>query len=298
MDQHNPLFFIVFPVLLLLAAAEAVYLISVRRHRYDWSGSFASFGVAIGHHGVALLTIGLTTWTFGWVWQHRLLTLPLDRWWSFPLVFLLVEFFYYWAHRISHESRWFWASHAVHHTPQRLYLSGAYRLAWTGSIAGGAVFFLPVVWLGVSPKAVLLALTLNLLYQFWLHTELIPRLGWFDRIFNSPSNHRVHHAINPRYLDSNYGGVLIVFDHLFGTYVAERDDDPCRYGLVTQLNSHNPLRIVFHEWQALCRDVWHSRSLRQMGFHLFGAPGWSADGSRRTSAQIRSEAGFLPGRRR
>ena len=136
--------------------------------------------------------------------------------------------------------RWFWATHAVHHSPNEFNLGIAYRFGWTGRLAGNAVFFVPMIWLGFPPKAVFAALALNLLYQFWLHTEWVPKLGWLEYVLNTPSHHRVHHASNADYIDRNYGGVLIVFDRLFGTFAAERDDLPCRYGLVTPLVSHQP----------------------------------------------------------
>jgi len=125
------------------------------------------------------------------------------------------------------------------------------------------------------------------LYQFWLHTELVPRLPGLDRILNTPSNHRVHHAVNPRYLDRNYGGMLIVFDRLFGTWVPESDGEPCRYGLVRPLLSNNPLHIAFHEWIALARDLRYAGSVRAALGHLFGPPGWRPDGSGITTRSLR-----------
>ena len=153
--------------------------------------------------------------------------------WSIVLLFVGLEFFYYWYHRTSHTSRWFWAAHSVHHSPNQLNLAAAYRLGWFGKFTGTSLFFTPLVFLGFTPTVVLSALFLNLLYQFWLHADWIPRLGWLEYVFNTPSSHRVHHARNPEYLDANYGGVLIVFDRLFGTYIAERDDVRCDYGLIS-----------------------------------------------------------------
>jgi sterol desaturase/sphingolipid hydroxylase (fatty acid hydroxylase superfamily) len=122
-----------------------------------------------------------------------------------------------------------------------------------------------------------MAIGINLLYQFWLHAEWIPKLGWLEYVLNTPSHHRVHHAANPEYLDHNYGGVLIVFDRLFGTFVAERDDLPCRYGLVEPLRSNNPIVIAFHEWVALMRDLIRARTWGERWSYLFGPPGWRPD---------------------
>jgi sterol desaturase/sphingolipid hydroxylase (fatty acid hydroxylase superfamily) len=132
--------------------------------------------------------------------------------------------------------------------------------------------------------------SLNLLYQFWLHADWIPKLGWLEYVFNTPSHHRVHHAANPEYLDANYGGTLIVFDRLFGTLIEERADLPCRYGLVKPLLSNNPFVINFHEWRALGRDLWQARSWRERLHYLFDAPGWRPEGRGTTTEDLRRAA--------
>ena len=140
-------------------------------------------------------------------------------------------------------------------------------------------------------------LSLNLLYQFWIHATWIPRLGWLEYVLNTPSAHRVHHAANLEYLDANYGGVLIVFDRLFGTYRAERDDVPCRYGLVVPMVGYNLLRIELHQWRALGRDLLAARSLRAVVGHLAMPPGWRPDGRGATTEDLRAEAARLRSRR-
>jgi sterol desaturase/sphingolipid hydroxylase (fatty acid hydroxylase superfamily) len=147
-----------------------------------------------------------------------------------------------------------------------------------GKLTGTPLFFVPMMWLGFSPRLVMQALTFNLLYQFWLHTTWVPKLGWLEGIVNTPSAHRVHHGANPEYLDANYGGVLMVFDRLFGTYRAERDDVPVRYGLVQPLTTHNPLKIEFNEWSRLGADLWHARSPRAVWDALFMPPGSRVQG--------------------
>jgi sterol desaturase/sphingolipid hydroxylase (fatty acid hydroxylase superfamily) len=243
---------------------------------YDWWAFVASIGDAIGRRLTDIVTTGLGL-TFaipllGWIYQHRLFTIPMDTWWAFALLFVGEEFCYYGYHRSAHRVRWFWATHAVHHSPNQLTLATALRLGWTGKITGTALFFSPLVWLGFSPLAVALAVAANLLYQFWLHTTWISKLGVFEKIFNTPSNHRVHHGSNPEYLDCNYGGVLIVFDRLFGSYVEERADVPPRYGLTTPLVTYNPIRIAFHEWINLGRDLVEARSAGDVWRALFAPP--------------------------
>jgi sterol desaturase/sphingolipid hydroxylase (fatty acid hydroxylase superfamily) len=172
---------------------------------------------------------------------------------------------------------WFWANHAVHHSPNQLNLSAAYRSALFGKLTGSAFFYLPLIWAGFPVRAVAATLTLNLLYQFWIHVTWIPKLGWLEYVLNTPSAHRVHHAVNPEYLDANYGGVLIVFDRLFGTYVAERPDLPCRYGLVHPQTSYNPLHVEFDQWMKLFKDAWSAGSLTAALGYLIMPPDWRSD---------------------
>ena len=200
------------------------------------------------------------------------MTIPLGMTGAIAGLILGREFCYYWFHRCSHRMRWLWASHAVHHSPNELNLSAAYRFGWTTRLIGTGGFFAPLVWLGFRPEPVFVALSLNLLYQFWLHTDWIPRLGPLEWVLNTPSHHRVHHATNPAYLDKNFGGVLIVFDRLFGSFAAECESEPCHYGLVEPLRSNNPVWIAFHEWAALGRDLWRARGWRQWRQALFAPP--------------------------
>jgi len=264
------------PAVIGLATAEGLILTFVVRRAYDWRSYAASVTDALMREYVvyALLSISLAGPAIELAWKHRLATVPLGGLASFAALFVGQEFCYYWYHRAAHRVRWFWATHAVHHSSNEFNLGVAYRFGWTGRLAGNALFFVPMIWLGFAPRAVFATLALNLIYQFWLHAEWAPRLGWLEVVLNTPSHHRVHHASNARYIDANYGGVLIVFDRLFGTFIAERDDLPCRYGLVTPLISHNPIRIAFHEWLKLVGDLRRARSWREAAGYLFGPPGW------------------------
>lgn len=263
--------------LLGIAAVEGVVMSRRACGGYDWLAFAASIGDAVGRRVTDVVTTSLglafAIPLLGWIHEHRLFTIAMDSWWAFALLFVGEEFCYYAYHRSAHRVRWFWATHAVHHSPNQLTLATSLRLGWTGKITGTALFFSPLVWLGFSPLAVALAVVANLLYQFWLHTTWIPKLGrTFEWWFNTPSNHRVHHGSNPEYLDCNYGGVLIVFDRLFGSHVEERADVPPRYGLTTPLLTRNPIRIAFHEWANLARDLRDSRSAGDVWRALFAPP--------------------------
>jgi sterol desaturase/sphingolipid hydroxylase (fatty acid hydroxylase superfamily) len=263
----------------LLGAALVEGLVLSRRAAlgYDWRAFAVSIADVVGRRvtDAASTSLGLAFAVplLGWLYQHRLATIEMNTILAFVLLFFGEELCYYAYHRAAHRVRWFWATHAVHHSPNQLTLATAMRLGWTGKISGTALFFAPLVWIGFSPMAVALAVATNLLYQFWLHTTWIPKLGrGFEWMFNTPSHHRVHHASNPEYLDCNYGGVLIVFDRLFGSFVEERSDLPLRYGLTTPLHSYNPLRIAFHEWLNLGRDLLQARSGRDIARALFAPP--------------------------
>ena len=184
--------------------------------------------------------------------------------------------------------RWFWGNHAVHHSPNQLNLSASLRIGALGKLTDNVVFLLPLVWIGFDLRLVLTALTLNLLYQFWIHATWIPKLGWLEYVLNTPSSHRLHHSANVEHLDGNYGSVLIIFDRLFGTYIAERDDVPCRYGLVNSMASYNPLHVEFAQWISLARDLTEARSLRAVLGCLFMPPGWSPDGNGDTTEELRA----------
>jgi sterol desaturase/sphingolipid hydroxylase (fatty acid hydroxylase superfamily) len=257
---------------LLCATLEGLVL-ARRRGRYDWRAYFATLGDVVGRRAIEALGLSLAAPLIALAHQHRITTLPLEGASAFVLLFVGQEACYYAYHRAAHRVRWFWATHAVHHSSNELNLMAALRLGWTGRLTGTALFFTPLVWIGFPPVAVLACVSLNLLYQFWLHATWIPKLPRpIEWLFNTPSHHRVHHGSNPEYVDCNYGGVLIVFDRLFGTLVEERDDIAIRYGLATPLVSYNPVRIALHEWTNLGRELVRTRNLSAIVRTLIGPP--------------------------
>jgi sterol desaturase/sphingolipid hydroxylase (fatty acid hydroxylase superfamily) len=287
------LLFVAPPLVLGFALIEALVLM---RHRtYDWRAFGVSVFDLVLRIGVGLmLPLSLAAPLIGWAIRHRVATIPLDTLSAVAVLFIGQEFCYYWYHRAAHRVRWFWANHAVHHSPNELNLSAAFRIGIFGKLSGVSLFFVPLIWLGFDVRTVFSVLTLNLLYQFWIHATWIPKLGWLEKVLNTPSAHRVHHASNPEYLDANYGGVLIVFDRLFGTYIPERDDLPCRYGLVHRVTTHNPFKVELFEWLNLARDLGRARSLRAVLGHLFMPPGWQPDGRGHTTEDLRRAQNGLP----
>jgi len=192
------------------------------------------------------------------------------------------DFSFYWHHRFEHENRLLWACHVNHHSSQHYNLSTALRQPWTPFAT--IVFYAPWALVGVRPWLVLVSGGLNLVYQYWIHTEVIRSMPkWFSFVFNTPSHHRVHHASNPQYLDKNYGGVLILWDRLFGTFVPE--DLPVVYGLTKNITSHNPFVIAFHEYAAIARDLRDANGLYDRLGILWHGPAWRAPSLVGTSAR-------------
>ena len=273
--------FVLHPQFRAVVAATAIGLMLLEyglgrlanRHSHDWRESVASFGVALGQNLLRGLEAGLVAIPFVFLYQHRLLDFAQTGPLAIAGLFLGSEFLYYWQHRASHRIRWMWATHAVHHSPTRLNLTAAIRLGWTGNISGNFLFFLPLALIGFHPLATVAMLGVNLLYQFFIHTEFAPRLGALEWMLNTPSHHRVHHASNAACLDRNYGSILIVFDRLFGTFAEAPAGESLRYGLVGGEPTFNPFRIAFGEWIAMLRDAWHAQGARARLRALFGPPG-------------------------
>jgi sterol desaturase/sphingolipid hydroxylase (fatty acid hydroxylase superfamily) len=226
-----------------------------RRDTHDWRETAASFAIAIGQNTIRAAAALVAAYPFIVAYRHRLFDFDQSSLPGLVALFAASEFVYYWHHRASHRVRWLWATHAVHHSSTRLNLTAAIRLGWSGEISGHFLFYLPLALLGFHPLAIVGMLGLNLLYQFFIHTELAPRLGPLEHVLNTPAHHRVHHAANEQCLDRNYGGVLIVFDRLFGTFAEAPVDEALRYGLVGVAPSFNPFQIALHEWMAMARDV-------------------------------------------
>jgi sterol desaturase/sphingolipid hydroxylase (fatty acid hydroxylase superfamily) len=286
------LYVVAVPFFLGAILVEALYYRYVLHATYGWLITLSNLTVALGRLATEALSRGVMLAVYVAAYQLRPFEIPMDRWESWLALALAVDFAYYWLHRCSHEIRWMWALHSVHHSARQITFSVAYRLGWTNLLSGPWLFLIPICWLGFDPRAVVLMYAANLLYQFWLHTETVPKLGPLEWILNTPSHHRVHHAIEPEYLDRNYGGVLILWDRLFGTFSEERDGAPRTYGLVRQIDTLNPVKIAFAEWMAMLRDLRGARSLREAWAYLFGAPGWRPDGQGRTTRAIREAAGI------
>lgn len=255
---------------------------------YTPKDTAASITMGLGMLGVNLVAKLGALALYLFLYQFRVFDIPFT-WWGVVLLFVAEDFCYYWFHRSHHEVRALWASHVNHHSSTHYNLSTALRQSWTTPLTG-PLFWVPLPLLGFSVEMIVLAQTVSLVYQYWIHTELIGSMGWFEKVFNSPSHHRVHHGRNALYLDRNHGGILIIWDKLFGTFQAELADEKVDYGLTTNIETYNPVRIAFHEWRAVFRDAAKAKTLRGKLGAFFMPPGWQEDGLGRTAKVMRDEA--------
>jgi sterol desaturase/sphingolipid hydroxylase (fatty acid hydroxylase superfamily) len=288
MDLPNPVA-IATPFFVLLIVVEMVVGRVSGRARFDSADTLTSLAMGFGSSFAGALSAGAVASVGYLVYQYRLFDLGWS-WYLLAIAFVLDDLAYYWFHRTAHRVRWFWASHVIHHSSQHYNLSTALRQTWTGFISLSFLFRLPLLLLGFPWEMLVMVAGINLVYQFWIHTETVDRLPrWFEAVMNTPSHHRVHHATNPRYLDTNYAGVFIIWDRLFSTFVPEDRTEPCRYGITRNLGTFNPLKVAFHEWLGIARDLVTARSWRDRFMFIAAPPGWSPDGSRETSDMLKAK---------
>ena len=244
----------------------------------------------LSNGAAAFLTLGMLVWAQ----QFQIQALPLT-FSTLITCFVLDDLRYYLHHRIAHRCRWPWAMHIIHHSSQRFSFAVALRQGWTKHFTGTTVLKIPLVLIGFDPIMVIFCGGVNAVYQFFLHTETIDKMPrWIEALFNTPSHHRVHHGKNPEYLDANYAGTLIIWDKLFGTFVPENSDSRPDYGLVKDFDTYNPFRIVIHEYLGIAKDITRrDLSFYERLLYIFAPPGWSHDGSRQTSIDIKKSAGLL-----
>lgn len=283
------------PVFFLTMAAEFWHL-RRRAHSpsasYTWADTLSNMTLAGLYQASDVLAALLTIVVYNAFFDIRLLDIPFNAW-SMALLFVVQDFFYYWFHRAHHRIRFFWCSHVVHHSSEKLNLSTAFRQSITYPITGMWLFWLPIVLIGFPPETVIFAVGISLAYQFFIHTQAVGRLGPLEWVFNTPSHHRAHHGRNSEYIDRNYGGILIVWDRLFGTFVAEQAQP--NYGIPAQIHTHNPLTLNFHEWKDMLRDA--SRpglTIRQRARLVFGPPEVALKG-RELKGQLSGKQSSLTG---
>lgn len=277
------------PFFLITVIVEAIYITREQKDFLEKKDSFTSIALGIGNLLTGLISKTAIAFIYLYLYENfHVFTLDGSAWWMWVLAFFADDFSYYWFHRESHLIRYFWASHKVHHSSEKYNLATALRQTWTGNISGAFIFYLWMPLVGFHPLVIIIMQQISLLYQYWIHTETITTL-WkpIEYIFNTPSHHRVHHGSDVTYLDKNYAGILIIWDRLFGTFITETARPT--YGLTHNLNTYNPIKIAFSEWVDIAKDMYRSGSVKNAFYYVFGPPGWSHDGSRKTAKQMQEE---------
>lgn len=229
-------------------------------------------------------------YVFTFIYQYRIVEIP-QIWWAWIILIFADDFTYYWYHRLHHKVRILWAAHVVHHSSQLLNFSTPFRNPWTIALYYN-IFWLWLPLVGFPPWMVLTTISISLIYQYWTHTTLIGKLGFIEWFMVTPSHHRVHHASNLQYLDKNHGGVFIIWDRLFGTFKEEQEKPV--YGLTNNIDTYNIISIAFHEYTSLWKDIRKTRTFSNIFKYLFYPPGWSHDGSSKTTKQLQKEVRGTP----
>ena len=280
------------PVIIVLMLIELLYSYKENKHLYNKNDTLGNSIVGVGLFLSDIISNVIVFSIYAAVYQYRLFTFG-NTWMVLIFAFFANDFSYYWFHRISHHVNWFWASHVVHHSSEYFNLSTAFRQPWTSKLTGQFLFWLWMPLVGIDPITIILANQFCMIYQSWIHTELIHKMPrFFEFIFNTPSHHRVHHGSNLQYLDKNHGGILIIWDRLFGTFQEETEKP--YYGLTKKLNYYNPLLIAAKEWQFVFKKVLYCGSLKNAINYLVQPPGWSHDGSSKTVKKLRTNASSRP----
>ena len=276
------------PFFVFLLSLEAWFSYKEQKKLYETKDTFGSLGLGIGNIITGFFTKALIFGLFTFIYKYRIFDLDSSKWWYWAILFFADDFSYYCFHRVSHSVNYFWASHVVHHSSQHYNLAAALRQTWTGNATGAFLFWAWMPLVGFHPIWILLMQQISLVYQFWIHTEYIhklPRLIEF--VFNTPSHHRVHHGSDLKYLDKNHGGILIIWDRMFGSFCPEVEKPT--YGLTKNIESFNPAIIAFRTWSELFKKAYSSGSFVIAIKYFLNPPGWSHDGSSKTTAELRKD---------
>ena len=263
------------PFFLLALLVELAYGIAIKKNTYRLNDAISNLFMGTLRTANKLIIIGAAGYVFYLAETHFALWRmdpTLAATWIFA--FIIYDFFYYWFHRISHERQIFWASHVAHHQSEDYNLSTALRQTGTGAFVSW-VFYTPMFLIGIPSYVFVSVASLNLIYQFWVHSEHIPKLGWYENYFVTASNHRVHHAQNEQYIDKNYGGVFIIWDRMFGTHKVEDENEACIYGIRSTLNTFNPIWANLHVYSKIIKEMWLSKDWKDKLYAPFARTSWT-----------------------
>ena len=279
------------PVYLIIIGVEV--LLSNYQHKklYSWKDTAANLYLMLINSLIDLVFRAIYIGILAHIFQYRLFEFmhPAVYW---IMLVLAEDFLYYWLHRFDHEVRFFWAVHVTHHSSEHMNFTVGFRSSVFQPLYR-FLYFIPLAWIGFHPLDIIFIYSATQIWGIFVHTELIHKMGWLEHFLVTPSHHRVHHASNPKYLDKNMGMFLIIWDKMFGTFqpeLEEKEYQPTKYGLTKPLEKETPVSIIFHEWSSIRRDLRRKDiGWKEKWWYIFGPPGWSHDGSRLTSEEMRQQ---------
>lgn len=285
--RESLLILITTPIYILVIGGEILYSYFKQKHWYTTKGVLANIYLSALNFTLDIVLRGVCLLVLNYFFQFRFF--EIENVIAYWVVLLLAEdFMYYWLHRIDHFCRFFWAVHVTHHSSEEFNLTVGFRSSVFQPLYR-FVYFIPLALMGFKGIDIMFMYAATQIFGILVHTQTVKKLGFLEYIIVTPSHHRVHHGSNIQYLDKNMGMLLIIWDKLFGTFQAEDDKDPVKYGLTKNIETYHPLTMVFHEWKAIWSDLKKQTSFKNKLMYVFGPPGWSHDGSTKTSSQLREE---------
>lgn len=285
--RESLLILITTPIYILVIGGEILYSYFKQRHLYTTKGVLANIYLSALNFTLDIVLRGVCLLVLNYFFQFRFFEIEnVIAYWA--VLLLAEDFMYYWLHRIDHFCRFFWAVHVTHHSSEEFNLTVGFRSSVFQPLYR-FIYFIPLALMGFKGIDIMFMYAATQIFGILVHTQTIKKLGFLEYIIVTPSHHRVHHGSNIQYLDKNMGMLLIIWDKLFGTFQAEDDKDPVKYGLTKNIETYNPLTMVFHEWKAIWNDLKKQTSFKNRLMYVFGPPGWSHDGSTKTSSQLREE---------
>ncbi|MBN8692190.1 MAG: sterol desaturase family protein [Bacteroidetes bacterium] len=285
--RESLLILITTPIYIIVIGGEILYSYFKQRHLYSTKGVLANIYLSALNFTLDIVLRGVCLWVLNYFFQFKFFEIQnVIAYWA--VLLLAEDFMYYWLHRIDHYCRFFWAVHVTHHSSEEFNLTVGFRSSVFQPLYR-FIYFIPLALMGFKGIDIMFMYAATQIFGILVHTQTIKKLGFLEYIIVTPSHHRVHHGSNIQYLDKNMGMLLIIWDKLFGTFQAEDDKDPVKYGLTKNIGTYNPLTMVFHEWKAIYNDLKKQTSFKNKLMYVFGPPGWSHDGSTKTSTQLRQE---------
>lgn len=286
--RESLLVFISIPLYSIIIGFELLYSYFRNIKLYSAKGLLANIYLTSLNMGLDILVRGICLLVLDFFYEHRLVSWNGSVVLYWTVLVIAEDFMYYWLHRIDHYCRFFWAVHVTHHSSEEFNFTVGFRSSVFQPLYR-FIYFIPLALAGFRGIDIMFVYSATQIFGILAHTQTVGRLGFLEYIFITPSHHRVHHGSNVRYLDKNMGMLLVFWDKLFGTFQAEEDSDPVKYGLTENIKTYHPIKVVFHEWKNIFTDLKKSSSFKDKLLYVFGPPGWSHDGSKKTSSQLRRE---------